>query len=417
MAKNSDRDPLIIDADGHILEPPDLWERYLEPRFRDRAVSIRVGDDGYEYVEVDRKRARMTPRGTLATLGGMGRAVGVSKALRRKALGGAMRPEDARRMRPNPEDTYIRGAAFGSMDAGERLRLLDGEGIAIAILYPTLGLLWEAETYDIELSQALACAYNRWIADFCRDSGGRLVPIAHLSLGDPVAAAAELERAVADGCRGAFVAPFTITRKPHGHPDHDPVFAAAQDLGVPLAIHPTFEPSAVNVHHRFDNFGWATWYRDMFAPAGVVQAFATLFQFGIPDRFPRLKLAVLESGGGWIAQWLARADSIFESTRLGASVRLREKPSYYFRRQFYIAAEPGEPLLGAVMEIVGEDRFFWASDYPHADHPKGYMRELRATAESMSESARRAILGENAARAYGLDLAVTSARVRSSDRP
>src|SRR5579863_10101387 len=93
-----------------------------------------------------------------------------------------------------------------------------------------------------ELSAAYATAYNRWIADFCRDSGGRLVPIAHLSLGDPQAAAAELERAVKDGHKGGWVAQFTMTRKPHAHPDHDPVFAKAQELDVPLGIHPTWEP-------------------------------------------------------------------------------------------------------------------------------------------------------------------------------
>ena len=88
-------------------------------------------------------------------------------------------------------------------------------------------------------------AYNRWIADFCRDSGGRLVPIAHLSLLDVDSAVAELERSVADGCRGGFVAPFTHTRKPHGHPDHDALWAKATELDVPIAIHPTYEPHAI----------------------------------------------------------------------------------------------------------------------------------------------------------------------------
>src|SRR5207244_4662768 len=127
-----------------------------------------------------------------------------------------------------------------SMNAGERLQLLDQEGLEVAFLYPTIELLWEAECDDAEISQAYTCAYNRWIADFCRDSGGRLVPIAHLSLGDPAAAARELERAVEDGCKGAFVAPFTISRRPHGDAAHDRVFAAAPDCDVPLAMHPTF---------------------------------------------------------------------------------------------------------------------------------------------------------------------------------
>lgn len=73
------------------------------------------------------------------------------------------------------------------------------------MLYPTIGILWEAEFEAIELSQANGRPYNRWIADFCRPPAKRLIPIAHLSLGDTDAAAGELERAVKDGCHGAFV--------------------------------------------------------------------------------------------------------------------------------------------------------------------------------------------------------------------
>jgi len=288
------------------------------------------------------------------------------------------------------------------MDMKERVQLLDREGMAKAVLYPTLGLLWEAELFDAELSSAYCRAYNRWIADFCRDSRGRLIPIAHLSLGDPGEAARELERAVRDGCRGAFVCPFTITRVPHGDPRHDAVFAAAQDLGVPLAIHPTFEPLAFNVHHRFDHFGRAIWYFNLFAGQGVQQAFATLFQFGIFERFPRLRVVVLESQAGWIGYFLDRGDATFSGTRLSATVRLKEKPSFYFKRQCFISADPDERTIAALMPHVGEDKFFWASDYPHPDHPGRYLDELREMVTPMTESGRRGILGENVARAYRL---------------
>jgi uncharacterized protein len=204
---------LVIDADGHILEPPDLWEKYMEAKYRDRAVSIKVGDDGYEYLEVDGRRAKMTRQGQLGTLGGMGKQIEESHR-RREAAINAGRAEELRYEKPRPEDTYLKGAAFGTMDMRERLQLLDKEGMAKALLYPTIGLLWEAETMDAELSGAYCRAYNRWIADFCRDSGGRLIPVAHLSLGDPDGAACELERAVKDGCKGAFVAPFNISRRP-----------------------------------------------------------------------------------------------------------------------------------------------------------------------------------------------------------
>jgi uncharacterized protein len=397
-----ERNTPVIDCDGHILEPPDLWEKYLEPKYRDRAIRVRVGDDGYEYLEIDGKRAKLTRPGALGMMGGMGKGVETARILREQVARGNVRPEDVRALRPGPELTYMKGAAFGTMDMKERVQLLDREGMAKALLYPTIGLLWEAELFDPELSAAYCRAYNRWIADFCRDSGGRLIPIAHLSLGDPAEAARELERAVKDGCKGAFVCPFTITRIPHGDPCHDAVFAAAQDLDVPFAIHPTFEPIEWGIHHRYDRFQWAAWYFDLFAGQGVQHAFGTFFQLGVFERFPRLRVVVLESQAGWIGYFLDRADAIFTGTTLGATVRLKEKPSYYFKRQCYISADPDERTIGALMAIVGEDKFFWATDYPHPDHPGNYLEELREMVAPMKDSARRAILGDNVAKVYAL---------------
>src|SRR4029078_1570367 len=119
---------------------------------------------------------------------------------------GAMGNPDLAAIQRDPDRTYLDEAPFGSMDPAERVELLDAEGIDAAVLYTTVGLLWEAELEDVELSQAYTRAYNRWICDFCAASP-RLVPTAHLSLSDPGAAARELERAVGDGARGACVAP------------------------------------------------------------------------------------------------------------------------------------------------------------------------------------------------------------------
>ena len=110
------QDATIIDCDGHILEPPDLWEKYLEPRYRSRAIRIRVGDDGYEYLELDGRRATLPRPGQLGTLGGMGKRVDEARLLRERAMKGEIRPEDMRGIRPGPEQTYLRGAAFGTMD-------------------------------------------------------------------------------------------------------------------------------------------------------------------------------------------------------------------------------------------------------------------------------------------------------------
>ncbi|MEA2626464.1 MAG: hypothetical protein QOD06_2509 [Candidatus Binatota bacterium] len=370
-----------VDADGHLLEPPELWDQYLEHRYRDRALRICTDENGLEYLEIGGVPSVMSRRGFPGTLGGMGKGV-----------------DD---IKPRPERTYRAGAPFGSMDAAERLKLLDAQNLEAAFLYPTLGLLWEAELDDVELSQAYTRAYNRWIVEFCRQGPDRLFPIAHLSLGNPAAAAAELERAVGEGARGAFVAPFTITRKPHGHPDHDPVFAAAQDLGVPLAIHPTFEPTWA-APRRFEEIRKARLLAAVTASDGVRHAFTTLFDFGVFDRFPRLKVVILESGAGWIGYWLDRLDAVYDATALGDRVPLRERPSTYFRRQCWISCDPDERTVPAMAELLGADRFFWASDFPHPDHTGRYLEELEELANRLPDCVRPRLLGANVREAYGI---------------
>ena len=393
-------DAMMIDCDGHILEPPDLWERYLEPRYRDRAIRIRVGDDGYEYLEIDGRRATLPRPGQLGTLGGMGKRVDEARRLRERATSGEIRPEEVRGIRPGPEQTYLRGAAFGTMDMAERVQLLDREGMAKAILYPTIGLLWEAELMDPELSGAYCRAYNRWIADFCRGSKGRLIPIAHLSLGNPTAAAAELERAVKDGCRGAFVVPFASTHKAHGDPVHDAIYAKAVELDVPIAIHPAFEPFELR-SPRFENGHRLSLLAAATAGDGVRHAFTTFFDFATFDRFPKLKLVLLESGAGWIGYWLDRLDGVATATFLGGRAPLKMKPSDYFRRQVWISGDPDERTLPAMMRTYGADRFFWASDYPHPDHTGDYLQALEEMVDEVPAPARAGLLGGNVRHAFG----------------
>ena len=399
---------LIIDADGHILEPPDTWVRYIEPKFRDRAMRIVKGDDGREYLEIDRQPSALVPPAFLASLGGMKRLSELgdegirqfNERRRQTVIKQTDQPAFDRGL--GDSDTYLSGAGFGTMDAKERVELLDHEHIDKAILYPTLGLVWGAHVFDVALAGAYAQAYNRWIADFCRDSGGRLIPIAHLVLADPQAAVRELERAVKDGCKGAWVYCYTMNRKSHGHPDHDPVFAAAQDLDVPLALHPSLDNPKWGLHHRFDDVMWSDWFFNASGVSAIQMALASFFCYGVFDRFPRLRLIVLESQAGWIGSWLDWTDALYRGTSAGGSVRLREKPSYYFKRQCFISADPFERCVAPLTKLVGEDKFFWASDYPHSNHPATYIEDLKGLVNGMDDTARRGILGENASRVYKL---------------
>ncbi len=371
-----------VDADGHILEPPDLWETYLEPKYRDRALRIVLDERGLEELEIGGQRSRMSRKGFPSTLGAMG-------------------DPDLRGIQLDPARTYLREAPYGSMDPGERVKLLDAEGIDAAVLYTTIGLLWEAELDDAELSQAYTRAYNRWICEFCSGQE-RLIPTAHLSLSDPQAAARELERAVGDGARGAYVAPFTHDGRPLGHPSNDSVFAAAQDLDVPFAIHPTFEPQWTKGTRM------GTWEHvrelrlttSVVASDGVRHQFTTLFDYGVFDRFPRLDVIVLESGGGWIGYWLDRIDAVYGHTAIGARVPLQHKPSDYFRERVWISCDPDERTIPALAERFGADRFMWASDFPHADHTPEYVHDLDDLAAMFDDESRRQFLGDNARKLF-----------------
>ncbi len=377
--------PGAIDADGHILEPPTMWEDYIDPKFRDRALRIRVDEQGLEELEIGGRRSMMSRRGFPATLGAMG-------------------APDLPAIQKDPARTYLGEAPYGSMDPNERLELLDAEGLDAVILYTTVGLLWEAELKDPELSQAYTTAYNRWICEFCADSP-RLVPTAHLSLSDPVAAARELERAVGAGAKGCYVAPFTHDAKPLGHPDNDPVFAAAQDLGVPFAIHPTFEPQWTKGERMgtWENVKQLRLLASVTASDGVRQQFTTLFDYAVFDKFPSLKVLVLESGGGWIGYWLDRIDAVYGHTFIGERVPLEHKPSDYFRERCWISCDPDERMIPALAERYGVDRFLWASDFPHADHTPEYVDDLNELVASFPVDQQRRFVGDNARALFGID--------------
>ena len=202
--------------------------------------------------------------------------------------------------------------------------------------------------------------------------------------------------------KGVFIAPFVMTRKAPGHPDHHRVFRLAEELGLPVAIHPGFEPFWA-APGRFGRMTDASlsFLINVTAPDGVRHAFTSMFQFGVFEKFPRLKVVVLESGAGWIGYWLERMDAVY-ATPLGRNTGLSEKPSVYFQRQCWISCDPDERSLAGVIPLVGEDKFFWASDFPHPDHAPRYLTELAELVELLPPSARYKLMSDNVRAVYGL---------------
>ena len=379
--------PLVVDADGHVLEPADLWVKNLPAKFK--GLALRIYSDPKAQGE-----GVMIEQDTI-----------IAPAPNAAAMGPARWPKE--QLYNFRGRSYNEGAPAG-FDPKLRVAENDREGIDIAVLYPTLGLFLNG-IRDLEQADLACRIYNDWLADFCRYAPERFVGIAILPWQDPPAAARELRRAVSElDFRGAFMRPNAYNQYFVHDPEFDAVWAEAQDLGVPVGIHPggTAEVwGAPQVYARFHNY----------KPRRLMPGFKnTTFLFdnylaltllvgtGVLERFPRLKILMLESGGGWLPHWLDQMDHEGEFApiqRKGLSL----KPSEYFKRQCYISGDPDDSSYRFLPGLIGAERMVWASDFPHTDVTvPSVTQELRKNLEGVDPAVQRKILGENAVAIYGL---------------
>jgi uncharacterized protein len=376
---------LTVDADGHVLEPRDTWQKYLEPKYRADAIRIEKDSEGIECLLVE-NQVHPALRGTLGALGGI--------------------EMDSTDLMTVGQRSYEDGCPPGGYDPAERLKVMDSEKIDVALLYPTIGIAWEGLVKSPDLATAYSRAYNRWIVDFCNHDRKRLVPIAHICLKDPQGAVIEVKRARKDGCAGVYLSPDPESRDGRQFDDADlvPFWETVQDLDMPVAFH-------VVARHRnmLEGFlggndprsaGGAVVFMFTFLALDVMAAFTSLMTRGMFEKYPRMKCAVLEAGSNWITAWLDRMDHKTEVMHAFTPMKLL--PSEYFKRQCLISAEPDESITAAVAQHLGEDYVIWASDYPHLDASFNVVGQIREKIAGLPESAQRKILGENAVRFYGL---------------
>src|SRR6266508_3818569 len=341
----------IVDADGHVCEPADLWERNLPSHLADRGIRLRWNSDtGYDECWVEDGMA--TDRG-LVGLGNAGESF--------DEFGKGRHYEDL-----NP-------AGF---DPRERVKALDAEGIDVAVLYPGLGLKLGA-FQDPELAVASCRVYNDWIAGFAAAAPARLAGVGALPLQDPAAAADEARRIADMGLRAGFARPNAYNDRPLHHKSYTPLYEALEETGLPLAFHPAGLADMPGASRALGALMAPGTHHALILQFDQQMTLSNLVYGGVLERHPGLKVIVLECGGGWIAHWMDRLDEFHESYGW-ATPPLSLPPSDYFRRQCWISFDPGERTAGVLGPLCGADRFVWASDFPHSDakYP-GVVDELR----------------------------------------
>jgi len=361
----------VVDSDAHIFEPHDLWSRFLEPRFRDRAPKVLLDDQGCISWDLDGRRTPPLPRFSVAA-------------------------EDGSRV------PYVPRPGMG--DPLAHVADMDREGIRHAVVYPGVGLLFQA-IEDGELAAALCRAYNDWLREHCAAAPGRIFGAAAVPLQDPRAAVAEVERiAGAAELRSLFVRPNPAGGRLLHDRALDPFWRAAADAGLPVAIHEgTTRSSPTVADDRYQEF----FFLHMLShPFEQQLACLNLIAGGVLDRFPKLRVTFLESGSAWAVHWLARMDEHFE--HWGYTLpSLQRRPSDVFRAQCFISTDPEEEAVAATVQYVGEDCVVWASDYPHPDAI--FPGAPRATLANphMSAAQKRKVLVDNGRRLYGFPAETT----------
>jgi uncharacterized protein len=367
----------IISAVDHVVEHPDVWAgRLTESKWGDRIPHLEHLPDGSDCWVIDGRKLQ------LADLTGMGALM-------------ADRDHPPRRWEEIPPTAY---------DPAQRLMAMDQSGVEYAVLYPTVaGFSGENFGAITEPQLELDCAraYNDWLIEEWASTSERFIPQCIVPLFPADTTVAEIKRAVAKGHRGVLfpAAPMQLRALPHlNSPDYDPIWAACQEIGVPLCFHAGSSPQLF----RFPVAPTlapelAAALRPATRPATVVFDLAKVLFSRILLRFPRLKVVFAESTIGWGTFFLEHADHEYEQDHSD----YEQKPSEMFQRQCYLTTWYAPVKVNA--RHTGKENILWATNFPMANTtaPDTGNFVTKCLAELSEEEARQ-ILWANAAKLYGV---------------
>lgn len=339
---------LIHDADSHLMELDDCLDGHFQPSL----LAAFRACDGYRA----KRHANLRP--------GASRQAHADPAFRAGASDNIL-------LRKNYE-------ALGSFRRADRPAALDLLGFASQLVFTTfcLGNFGLDESGPAELCYAAAQAHNRMMTDFC-SVDRRFLATAYVPLTDFARAAETAREAIEMGAKALLIP----SRCPLGHsPSHlgfDPVWARAQEAGIPILFHVGGEeklnpayfengmPRVKDFHGGEENFTSVSY---MTIPLSVMQTLAAMIIDGVMDRFPRLRFGAIELGASWLPGWMKSMDSAHlaffkNEERLH---RLSAKPSEIVRRQVRVTPYPHEDASWLISQ-AGPETCLFSSDFPHVE--------------------------------------------------
>ena len=331
----------IISSDNHVFEPPDLWTTRIDSKFKGREPHMVRMEDGSDRWITDGIRGQRMSGGA---------QTGVRFEAPEK-LSGLFTFDDVRPGGYIPE---------------EQVKDMDIDGVDVSILYPTVGLQLFCTVPDSELLSATFRAYNDWLAEFCKPFPTRLKGIAMVNVDDVQDGVSELERTAKMELAGAMITIYPPEDKPYDSPIYESLWAAAQDLEMPLSLHLTTNRPGPGQQYA----DLETVKMSFFCNTNhwVRMSLADIIYSGVFERYPKLMVGSVEQELSWVPHFLDRLDYNYtqRATRKDSRLGGDALPSDFYYSNVFLGFQ--EDALGIRdRHIIGVDNILWGSDYPHAE--------------------------------------------------
>ena len=361
----------IIDGDGHMQEPLDIWDQYVEPEYYDRRplVSGHIARYIFEYAPCE-----AFPEGR-----------------------SSLRPES---VFSDCEERY--GDAWRTWwSLPARIKEIQKEGLDIQVGFPTNGgSAVSRYITDPRLQSALSRAYNNWATDYCHDSEGKVQYIAMVTILDVDEAIKEVHRTSELPEATAINLPDPGDSRRWSDAEFDQLWATLSELGMAASFHGGGSQDRIFTEYT-KTPGLASVSHAISFPLDCMLAMGTLVFGEVLERFPALRCSFLEANAGWVPWWLGRMDdhAVGRQGRFQYGEEVKHKPSDYFMRQCYVACDADEETLTFAATQL-KDNLIFNTDWPHPDAPiPGAVDKFLE--RDFSEDIKKKILWDNSVRLYG----------------